>query len=107
LYSRILQGADDLAASFDDAGRRGAQAVILMTRQPDVRPPQGSCERGARHHLPSIHSFPPEARDGGLMAFGPADKENYGRAAAVADQILKGARPADLPVGAPPPLTLC
>jgi putative tryptophan/tyrosine transport system substrate-binding protein len=51
--------------------------------------------------LPSIHSFVPEADDGGLMAFGPDLDESYRRAAALADAILKGARPTDLPVEEP------
>jgi putative tryptophan/tyrosine transport system substrate-binding protein len=51
--------------------------------------------------LPSIHSFTPEAEDGGLMSFGPDLDESYRRTAALADAILKGARPADLPVEEP------
>jgi putative tryptophan/tyrosine transport system substrate-binding protein len=38
--------------------------------------------------LPSIHSFAPEADDGGLMSFGPDLDESYRRAAALADAIL-------------------
>ena len=59
------------------------------------------------HQLPSIHSFAPEAEDGGLMSYGPDLAENYQRAAALADRVLKGARPADLPVEEPTHFTLC
>ena len=52
-------------------------------------------------HLPSIHSFEPEAEDGGFMSFGPDLDESYSRAAALTDAILKGAHPADLPVEEP------
>jgi len=53
------------------------------------------------HHLPSIHSFPPEVQDGALMSYGPDVEEEYQRAAALADRILKGVSPADLPVEEP------
>ena len=58
------------------------------------------------HHLPSIHSFPQEVEDGGLMSYGPDLDESYKRSAALADKILKGARPADLPVEEPTRFTL-
>ena len=51
--------------------------------------------------LPTIHSFIAEVRDGGLMFYGPNDLENYRRAAALADRILRGSRPSELPVETP------
>jgi putative ABC transport system substrate-binding protein len=58
-------------------------------------------ELALTHHLPSIHSLPPEVRDGGLMFYGPSNGESYPRAVALADRILKGARPSELPVEQP------
>jgi putative ABC transport system substrate-binding protein len=52
-------------------------------------------EMALKHRLPTIHSFPPEVRDGGLMLYGPSNEENYQRSAALADRILKGARPSE------------
>ena len=48
-----------------------------------------------------MHTFATEVRDGGLMSYGPSMGENYRRAAALADRILKGARPSELPVEQP------
>jgi putative ABC transport system substrate-binding protein len=56
--------------------------------------------------LPSIHSFAPEVEDGAFMSFGPDLDESYRRTAALADAILKGRRPADLPVEEPTRFTL-
>src|SRR5258707_11341176 len=58
-------------------------------------------ELAVKYGLPTIHSFPPEVRDVGLMFYGPSNEENYQRSAALADRILKGARPSDLPVEQP------
>ncbi len=55
----------------------------------------------AKHQLPAMYEFRPYAADGGLMAYGPSLDSMFGRAAAFADKILKGARPADLPVEEP------
>jgi putative ABC transport system substrate-binding protein len=101
VFSRELRGIDDLASAFDDAARAGAQAVILVTDNVMFGYRKEVAEAALAHHLPSIHSYPPEARDGGLMSYGPDLTESYRRAAALADRILKGSRPADLPVEEP------
>ena len=54
---------------------------------------------GAR--LPTIYDVPNLARDGGLIAYGPLMVEHYVIAAGYVDRILKGAKPADLPVEQP------
>jgi putative ABC transport system substrate-binding protein len=55
----------------------------------------------ARHRLPAIYSDPVLAADGGLIAYGPDRIDQYRRAAGYVDRILKGEKPADLPVQAP------
>ena len=101
VFSRELRGAQDLALAFDDATRAGVQAVVFMTDNALFAHRKEVAELTLAHRLPSIHSFPPEVQDGGLMSYGPDLTENYRRAAALADRILKGTRPADLPVEEP------
>lgn len=61
----------------------------------------------ARQRLPAMYEFRLYAADGGLMAYGSGDPESWlQRAAAFADKILKGAKPADLPVEQPTRLQL-
>jgi ABC-type uncharacterized transport system substrate-binding protein len=48
-----------------------------------------------------MYSLPAFAHAGGLLVYGPSDIEYYRRAAVYADKILKGAKPADLPVEQP------
>ena len=54
-----------------------------------------------RHKLPSVYFEPFFAKDGGLVAYGPDIVDQYRRAAGYVDRILKGEKPADLPVQAP------
>ncbi|HYM02992.1 MAG TPA: ABC transporter substrate-binding protein [Stellaceae bacterium] len=106
IYSRELGGIEDLESAFEDAARAGAQAVIFMTDNAMFGRRKEIAELAATHHLPSIHSFPQEVEDGGLISFGPDIDESYRRAAGLADSILKGAHPADLPVEEPTRFTL-
>jgi len=55
----------------------------------------------ARHKLPAVFPYRFFATDGGLIAYGPDTIEPYRRAAGYVDRILKGEKPADLPVQAP------
>ena len=55
----------------------------------------------ARHRLPGMYPEREFAVDGGLMAYGTSVPDNFRRAAGYVDRILKGARPADLPVEQP------
>jgi putative ABC transport system substrate-binding protein len=106
LFPRLLRGADDLASAFDDAKASGAQAAIFLTDNVLFGRRKEVAALALARHLPSIHSFDIEVEDGGLMSFGPDLGESYRRAAALADAILKGARPADLPVEEPTRFTL-
>jgi putative ABC transport system substrate-binding protein len=54
-----------------------------------------------RYRLPAVYAFRYNAVDGGLASYGPDTIEDYRRAAAYVDRILKGEKPADLPVQAP------
>jgi putative ABC transport system substrate-binding protein len=55
----------------------------------------------ARHRLPTIYPNRDDVTDGGLMSYGPDPVEAYRSAAGYVDRILKGEKPADLPVQAP------
>ena len=57
--------------------------------------------RPTRNKVPSIFEVSFFARDGGLLSFGPNYPDSFRRAAAYVDRVLKGEKPADLPVQAP------
>ena len=55
----------------------------------------------ARHKLPAVYPYDYLVTAGGLMSYGPDYIDQYRRAAGYVDRILKGEKPADLPVQAP------
>src|SRR6516164_7164755 len=55
----------------------------------------------ARHRLPAVYFYRFFVREGGLISYGPDSIDPYRRAAGYVDRILKGEKPADLPVQAP------
>jgi len=60
----------------------------------------------ARHKLPAIYSSSAFVNDGGLMSYGASGQDMWRRAATYVDKILKGTKPADLPVEQPMKLDL-
>ena len=60
----------------------------------------------ARHRLPAVYPFPFFVRSGGLMSYGTDITDLYRRAAGYVDRILKGEKPADLPVQQPTKIQL-
>jgi putative ABC transport system substrate-binding protein len=55
----------------------------------------------ARYKLPAVYAFRSAVAAGGLIAYGPDLTDQYRQAASYVDRILKGEKPADLPVQAP------
>jgi len=58
-------------------------------------------ELEAKHRLPSVHGIVQNVEAGGLLFYGPDLTSVYRRGAGYVDKILKGAKPADLPVEQP------
>ena len=101
LLSLEVRHRDDIERAFDTAKREGVAAVLVV---PD--PLVGShrplvIDLAARNRLPAVYGYREFVEDGGLMAYGPSYPEQYQEAAIYADKVLKGAKPADLPVDQP------
>jgi putative tryptophan/tyrosine transport system substrate-binding protein len=80
-------------------GANGGLIVPVSARAISHR--QLIIEQAARHRLPAVYPYRDFVTLGGLMSYGPDLADQYRRAAAYVDRILKGEKPADLPVQAP------
>ena len=76
-------------------------ALILTVSPAAIRHREMIIGLAARHKLPAVYPYRFFATDGGLISYGPDTIEPYRRAAGYVDRILKGEKPADLPVQAP------
>jgi putative ABC transport system substrate-binding protein len=81
---------------------RGSAAAMLTVADAFLWSQRGRIvSLAARHRLPAMYPEREFALDGGLMAYGSSVRENFRRAAGYVDRILRGTRPADLPVEQP------
>ncbi len=81
---------------------RGSNGGLIVTASPAVAVRRELVlTLAARHRLPAIYPFRYYAVEGGLISYGPDFLDQYRRAAGYVDRILKGEKPADLPVQAP------
>ena len=101
VFSREVSELHDLPSAFDEASAFGAAALVFLTDNLMFGHRKEVAALALSHHLPSIHAFSPEVKDGGLLSYGADVEECYLRAAALVDRILRGSSPADLPVEEP------
>ena len=101
LHAAPIQSANDLEQAFAETAKAqvGGLAVILSPLA--TLHSKRIVELATKHHVPGIYPTRQFAEEGGLMAYGPLIGDLYRRAAVYVDKILKGAKPADLPVEQP------
>ena len=93
--------ADQIETAFEAASKQGAEAVVVMGNALNLVHSSKIITLAARYRLPALYFYRHIAVDGGLMSFGSDLTNFWRRAAAYVDKILKGERPADLPVEQP------
>ena len=94
--------AEDLDRAFSAVAKQRAQALIVPGPNPVLLANRSRIVSFAqRHRLPSMYSQREYVDAGGLMSYGPSTADMWRRAATYVDKILKGAKPADLPVEQP------
>lgn len=89
---------DDAFAAMD---REPPEAILMVSDSLTLLNRKRVIDYAADHRLPAIYEQEFVTRDGGLMSYGADQRESFDRAAALADRIFKGAKPADLPVEQP------
>jgi putative ABC transport system substrate-binding protein len=101
LIVQDIRMPDDLPGAFD-AGIRGSANGLLTTAESIFAfESKRIVELAARHRLPGLYPYRVVVDSGGLMAYDSYTPDLLGRTAIYVDKILKGAKPADLPVELP------
>jgi ABC-type uncharacterized transport system substrate-binding protein len=95
------RGPADLDRAFSDMTRARAGALTLLTSSGFFNERRRLVDLAAKNRLPGVYQTREFVDAGGLMAYGPDLADMYRRAATYVDKILKGAKPADLPVEQP------
>ena len=96
-----VNSASGFAAAFVTAKKGNAEAVFLVESPRTVANRTVIAELGLKHRLPVMSQFSRIVEAGGLMSYGPDLSELFRRAASYVDKILRGAKPADLPIEQP------
>jgi ABC-type uncharacterized transport system substrate-binding protein len=96
-----VQAPGDFDAAFATIGKLRPDALLVLADTVTTAHRRRTIEFAAVHHLPAMYEVREFTDDGGLMSYGIDVLEHYRRAAFFIDKILKGAKPADLPVEQP------
>jgi putative ABC transport system substrate-binding protein len=91
----------DIETAFRAASKERADAVLVLAGSVFNSYRKQIADRAMKNRLPTIYINPTYVEDGGLMSYGASITDLYRRAATYVDKILKGAKPADLPVEQP------
>jgi putative tryptophan/tyrosine transport system substrate-binding protein len=96
-----VHAPDQFEAAFATMARERVQALFVFGDPMFSVHRFRLAELSVQHRLPTVYTNRPHVDAGGLMCYGPSFPELWRRAAAYVDKILKGAKPADLPVEQP------
>ena len=91
----------EIEGAFSTMTQKNAEAVIVASDPFFNQQRRQIAELAGKSRLPSVAAVREYVEAGGLMSYGPSFVENYRRAATYVDKVLKGAKPADLPVEQP------
>jgi putative ABC transport system substrate-binding protein len=101
LRVRDVRRPDDLAAAFAAASRDGDQGILTTIEAIFFAQRAQVVQLAAQHRLPAMYPYRNVTDVGGLMSYGPNLAALSRRVASYVDKILKGAKPADMPVEQP------
>ena len=90
--------AKGLESAFQTGKQKQVGAIMMISTRPFFAERKRIVELAGKHRLPAIYPQKEYVDEGGLMFYGAEYTEQFRRAAVYVDKILKGAKPADLPV---------
>jgi putative ABC transport system substrate-binding protein len=98
LLSLDVRSLDDFDSAFARAKKEGAQALITTTGPLINTQQRQVLDFAAKNRLPAMYQESEWVKAGGLMSYAPNYTDLYRRATDFVDKILKGTKPADMPV---------
>ena len=99
-YLDVLS-SKDIETAFQAAAKGRADGVVMLGSAVFNTHRIQIVELAVKSRLPATYTRPEYVEDGGLMTYGPSINDLFRRAATYVDKILKGVKPADLPVEQP------
>ena len=93
--------AEDLDAAFATLMKDKPQALIILADRIFLHNRARLMDFAMQNRLPGVYAYRELVEAGGLMSYGPSYEDLHRRAATYVDKILKGAKPADLPIEQP------
>jgi putative tryptophan/tyrosine transport system substrate-binding protein len=93
-----LHASSDFAAVFATLLQMRADALVISPDSLFTSRPEELAALALRHRVPAIYQYPEFAAAGGLMSYGGSIRDSYHHAGVYVGRILKGEKPADLPV---------
>jgi putative ABC transport system substrate-binding protein len=96
-----VSSIEDIERAFEMSGRESNAGMIVAPSGLMINNREKIATLAARYRVPAIYPFSVFAVSGGLVSYGPDDLDQHRQSAAYVDRILKGEKPADLPVQAP------
>jgi putative tryptophan/tyrosine transport system substrate-binding protein len=99
--ARALNPKVDFEEAFQIAVKRHVDALVVVSGALSLSYRKQIADLAIKNRLPSMHERSEEVEAGGLMSYSADNHESFRRAAIFVDKILKGAKPADLPVEQP------
>jgi putative tryptophan/tyrosine transport system substrate-binding protein len=101
-----VRTSEDLDGAFAAIIKERPEALLILADRVFLHNRARIMDFATQQRLPNVNAYHELVEAGGLMSFGPSYEEMHRRAAAYVDKILKGAKPADLPIEQPTKFTL-
>lgn len=93
--------AEEIERAFEMAGEKGAEALMPLSDPMALDNAKKIAKLSMQHRIPVISPFQEVTEAGGVLGYGPDLSMLFRRSAAMVDQILKGTRSGDIPIGEP------
>jgi putative ABC transport system substrate-binding protein len=101
VFSLDIRGPDGIESAFGTMTREHAEALIVLPEPISFTNRKQIVDLAAKNRLPAMYPWNEFVDSGGLMAYAPNRDDLWRRSATYVDKILKGTKPADLPVEQP------